>query len=143
MKAVSSTLVVDAAILVAALLGRSAGAFLEAHRHCALVTTDRAVSEVSRRITLGLRQPELIPLLHALLEQMSVVPVAMLDADFARAARALQDTVPSRTGSSSDAHLLALSWAVAGDIWTHDRDFAGVGVATWSTRNLLRALARA
>lgn len=142
MKAVSSTLVVDAAILVAAVLGRSTGAMLEAQRQCALVTTDRAVAEVSRRLALGLKRPELVAVLAGIVDQMTVAPLAMLEADLARAEAALRDTVPSRTGAIADAHILALSWAIDGDIWTHDRDFAGAGVATWSTINLMRALAR-
>jgi hypothetical protein len=142
MKAVSSTLVIDAAILVAAVLGRTTGAMLEAQRHCALVTTDRAVAEVSRRVELGLQRPELLRVLAGIADEITVAPLAMLDADVPRAEAALRDTVPSRSGAISDAHVLALSWAVDGDIWTHDRDFAGAGVATWSTINLMRALAR-
>jgi predicted nucleic acid-binding protein len=142
LKAVSSTLVIDAAILVAAVLGRSSGALLDAHRACALVTTDRAVTEVSRRIALGLKRPELVPVLSGIVQQMTVAPVALLTADMARAAAALRDATPNRSGSDADAHILALSWAVDADIWTHDRDFAGTGVATWSTMNLMRALAR-
>lgn len=142
MKAVSSALVVDAAILVAAVLGRTTGAMLEAQRHCALVTTDRAIVEVSRRIELGMKRPELLAVLSGVVEQMTIAPLAMLEADMARAEAALRDSVPSRSGAIADAHILALSWAVDGDIWTHDRDFAGTGVATWSTMNLMRALAR-
>jgi hypothetical protein len=40
-------------------------------------------------------------------------------------------------------HVLALAWTADADIWTTDRDFAGAGVATWSTPNLMRALAEA
>ncbi|HYD87590.1 MAG TPA: PIN domain-containing protein [Vitreimonas sp.] len=140
MKGVSSTLVVDAAVLVSALLGRQTGAMLEAVRACRLVTTDRAVLEVSRRVELGLKRPELLSLLDAILVEMAVVPVAALSEALPRAEIVLRDSVPSRTGSTTDAHVLALSWAVDGDIWTHDRDFAGAGVATWSTANLMRAL---
>jgi hypothetical protein len=32
---------------------------------------------------------------------------------------------------------------VDADVWTTDRDFAGAGVATWSTPNLMRAFAEA
>jgi predicted nucleic acid-binding protein len=137
---VSSTLVVDAAILVSALLGRQTGAMVEAIRECRLVTTDRAVLEVSRRIELGLKRPELLSLLEAILDEIAVVPVATLGDDVERAEIVLRDAVPSRTGSIADAHVLALSWAVDGDIWTHDRDFAGTGAASWSTANLMRAL---
>jgi len=48
---------------------------------------------------------------------------------------------PQRNGSTRDAHVLALAWSVEADVWTTDRDFAGTGTATWSTPNLMRALA--
>jgi predicted nucleic acid-binding protein len=51
--------------------------------------------------------------------------------------------VASRNGSVKDAHVLALAWSVEADIWTTDRDFAGTGIATWSTPNLVRGLAEA
>ena len=36
--------------------------------------------------------------------------------------------------------VLALAWSADADVWTTDRDFAGTGIATWSTANLMRAL---
>jgi predicted nucleic acid-binding protein len=49
--------------------------------------------------------------------------------------------VANRNGSTRDAHVLALASSVDADTWTTDRDFAGTGVATWSTPNLMRRLA--
>ncbi|HLW92031.1 MAG TPA: PIN domain-containing protein [Roseiarcus sp.] len=143
MKAPSSTLVVDAAILVAAARGRSSGAILMAARSAALVTTDRAIHEARRRIELGLKRPELLAIVNALVAEMMIVPVAALLPTLAQSEIALKDAVASRNGSTKDAHMLALAWSVDGDIWTTDRDFAGAGVATWSTPNLMRGLAAA
>ncbi|WP_246754594.1 PIN domain-containing protein [Bradyrhizobium guangdongense] len=106
-----------------------------------LVTTDRVIQEARRRILLGLRRPELIEVLDALAESMTIVPVAALEPMLARCEETLRDAVPSRNGSERDAHVLALAWSVDADVWTTDRDFAGTGVATWSTPNLLRAFA--
>jgi predicted nucleic acid-binding protein len=39
--------------------------------------------------------------------------------------------------------VLALAWSLDAEVWTTDRDFAGTGVANWSTPNLIRALAEA
>jgi predicted nucleic acid-binding protein len=139
----ASALVVDAAILIAAARGRSSGAVLTAARAAALVTTDRAIAETRRRIDLGLKRPELHPIVDALVAEMTVVPVAALSALLPQAAIALTDAVASRNGSIDDAHVLALAWSVDADLWTTDRDFAGTGVATWSTPNLIRALALA
>lgn len=140
-KAPSSTLVVDAAILVAAARGRSSGALLEAARRVRLVTTDRAVHEARTRIALGLKRPELLEIVDGLIAEMTVVPVAALTPLLERGEIALKEAVPSRNGSMRDAHVLALAWSVDADLWTSDRDFAGSGVATWSTPNLMQGFA--
>ena len=139
----ASTLVVDAAVLVAAARGRSSGALLAASRHARLVTTDRAVHEARRRIELGMQRTDLLPILDAIVALMTVLPVAALFALLSRAELTLRDAVASRNGSSRDAHVLALAWSLESDIWTADRDFAGTGVATWSTPNLMRGIAEA
>jgi predicted nucleic acid-binding protein len=140
MKAPSSTLVLDAAVFVAAVRGRSSGAILAAAGTASLVTTDRVVHEARRRIELGLKRPELMKVLYALVAEMTVVPVAALAQHLPRSEVVLQDAVLSRNGSIKDAHVLALALSVDADVWTTDRDFAGTGIATWSTANLMRRL---
>ncbi|HEX2892022.1 PIN domain-containing protein [Vineibacter terrae] len=141
MRPPSSTLVIDAAILVAAARGRSSGAILQAARASTLVTTDRVVQEARRRIELGLQRPELARVLDELVAEMTIVPVAALAAALDGSAAALRDAVASRNGSTRDDHVLALAWSIEADMWTADRDFAGTGVATWSTPNLMRGFA--
>ena len=141
MRRPSATLVVDAAILVAAARGRSSGALIEANEARALITTDRAVEEARRRIELGMKRPELLPILNALAAMMAVIPGGELGTLIPAAELGLRDAIASRDGSTRDAHVLALAWEADADVWTTDRDFAGAGVASWSTRNLMRALA--
>jgi predicted nucleic acid-binding protein len=136
----SSALVLDAAILVAAARGRSSGAVLQAARATTLVTTDRAVQETRRRIELGLKRPDLLAIVDELIAEITVIPVAALSPILSHSEIALRDAAASRNGSVKDAHMLALAWSVEADVWTTDRDFAGTGVATWSTPNLMRAL---
>jgi predicted nucleic acid-binding protein len=143
MRAPTTTLVLDAAILVAAARGRSSGALLAAAQSATLVTTDRVVHEVRRRIELGLKRPDLLPIVDALVSEMTVVPVAALTPMLPACEIVLRDAVASRNGSVRDAHVLALAWTAEADIWTTDRDFAGTGTATWSTPNLMQALAQA
>jgi len=143
MRTPSSTLVLDAAVLVAAVRGRSSGAILAAASAASLVTTDRVVHEARRRIELGLKRPELSEVLYALLAEVTVVPVAALAPHLPRSEVVLRDAVPSRNGSTKDAHVLALAWSADADVWTTDRDFGGTGTATWSTANLMRGLADA
>ena len=141
MRAPSSALVIDAAVLVAAARGRSSGAMLAAARAAALVTTDRVVQEARRRVELGLQRADLLAVIDALATELTVVPVAALAPILASSEVASRDAVPSRNGSTRDAHVLALAWSVEADVWTTDRDFAGAGIASWSTPNLMRALA--
>jgi predicted nucleic acid-binding protein len=141
MRTPSSTLVLDAAILISAVFGRSGGAILEAQRAAALVTTDRVIHEARRRIEVGLGRPELLDVLDDLAAVITVVPVASLEPLLAPCEAALRDAVASRNGSARDAHVLALAWSAEADVWTTDRDFAGTGIASWSTPNLMRALA--
>lgn len=141
MKRPSTTIVVDAAILIAAVRGRSTGAILKTAESAILVTTDRVVQEARRRIELGLKRPELLDVLDDLAALLTVVPVAALEPVLVRCEESLRDAVASRNGSTRDAHVLALAWSVEADVWTTDRDFAGTGVATWSTPNLMRGLA--
>ena len=72
--------------------------------------------------------------------KLTIVRVAALAPLLASSEVALRDAVPSRNGSIRDAHVLALAWVVEADVWTTDRDFAGTGIASWSTPNLMRAL---
>jgi predicted nucleic acid-binding protein len=126
--------------LISAVFARSTGAIKEAQRASTLITTDRVVHEARRRLELGLRRPELLKVLDDLVTALTVVPVAALEPLLASCESALRDAVASRNGSTRDAHVLALARSVEADVWTTDRDFAGTGVATWSTPNLMRSL---
>jgi predicted nucleic acid-binding protein len=143
MRTPSPILVVDSAIVISAALGRGMGAFERVRTAHTLTTTERAVEEVRRRIELGLKQPELLRAADTLVAAMIVVPMSGLILIVPRARLCLRDAVQSQNGSTADAHILALAWTTGGDIWSADRDFAGTGVASWSTANLLRALAEA
>jgi predicted nucleic acid-binding protein len=135
-------LIVDAAILVAATRGRSSGAVMRANDAVGLATTERALEEARRRIELGMKRPDLLPILKALAETMVVVTMDELAPALPAAETALREAVAGRNGSTRDGHVLALAWTAEADIWTTDRDFARTGVATWSTPNLMRALAQ-
>ena len=143
MQVPTSTLVVDAAILIAAARGRSSGAFMRAAQEAALVTTDRVVQEARRRIEVGLQGPDLLPILDELVTEMTIIPVAALMPMLTQSETVLREAVASRNGSIRDAHVLALAWSADADVWTTDRAFAGTGIASWSTPNLMRALAQA
>ena len=143
MRPLPSTIVVDATVLISAVLGRTGAVIERAQRIAALVTTDRVIEEGRRKIELGLKAPELVPLLDAIADPLLVVPLAELEPYLPEAEAVLRDAAHSANGSVRDAHVLALAWCTGADIWSSDRDFAGTGVASWSTRNLVRAMAEA
>jgi len=114
---------------------------LDVQRRSALITTDRVVEEARRRIALGAKRPDLVEVVDELVDQITVISVESLSLPIKVGELALRDAVASRNGSTRDAHVLALAWSANADIWTTDRDFAGTGVPTWSTPNLMRGLA--
>lgn len=122
-------------------LGRNASAVETAARVRDLVVTERSIEEARRRIGLGLKLPEVLPALELIASSMTVVLTRDIVGAIPRAEVALKDAVASQNGSTRDAHILACAWVVDADIWSFDRDFAGTGVASWSTANLMRALA--
>ncbi|MEI9931713.1 MAG: PIN domain-containing protein [Rhizomicrobium sp.] len=143
MRAPASTIVLDTTVLISAVLGRTDAVIQRVQQTAALVTTSRVVEEARRKIELGLKAPELLPQLDAIAATLAIVPVSRLAAFLADAEAVLRDAVPSRNGSARDAHVLALAWSTGADIWSADRDFAGTGVPSWSTINLVRALTEA
>lgn len=143
MRPLPSTIVVDATVLISAVLGRTGAVIERVQRIAALVTTDRVIEEGRRKVELGLKAPELLPLLDEIADPLLVVPLAELEPLLPDAETVLRDAVQSGNGSVRDAHVLALAWCTGADVWSADRDFAGTGVASWSTRNLVRALGEA
>ena len=136
---VPEALVVDAAILLSATLGRSAQIIADVGARRSLLTSDRAVSDSERRLVLGIGRPELLPSLKKIVRGIQVVSTSEFALEIAEAEPYLREAPASGNGSVDDAHLLALAKMAEADIWTHDR-LAGTGASSWSTRNLLRAL---
>jgi predicted nucleic acid-binding protein len=136
----SSAIVVDANILVSAVLGSVTGAYLERIAgERSLITSEAAMQEASRVV--GHIRPKDLHVLEAMLDLLTIVPAEdMGSADLEAAQTLLRNATASRNGSTNDAHLLALAWTVDADLWSHDRDFAGTGWPSWSTANLLAAI---
>ena len=96
MRAPSPTLVLDAAILVSAAFGRSSAAILRAANALAMVTTERVVQEARRRVELGSKRPDLLPILDALLEEVTVVSLETLVVLLHESETLLRDAAASR-----------------------------------------------
>ncbi|WP_114945314.1 PIN domain-containing protein [Microvirga calopogonii] len=139
-RGVPAALVVDANILVAAVLGSTTGAHLDLiSGRRSLITSEEAFDEAYRVI--GHVRPSDLAVLESLLDLVTIIAREdVTDADRAAAETALRNGPASRNGSVTDAHLLALAWTLDADLWSHDRDFAGTGWPSWSTANLLSAV---
>ena len=138
----SSAIVVDANILVSAVLGSATGAYLDRIAgERSLITSEAAFEEASRVV--GHIRPQDLPVLAALLDLVAIVATEDVGTtDLEDAQTTLRNAVASKNGSTNDAHLLALAWTVDAELWSHDRDFAGTGWPSWSTANLMAALPR-
>ncbi|HAH09532.1 MAG TPA: hypothetical protein DCL54_12880 [Alphaproteobacteria bacterium] len=141
MRKPSATLVVDAAVQIAAVRGKRTKALRLVLGNCVLVTTSRAVEEAAKVIEFKLGRRDLLGAFGQLGAVIDVVDVQELQQSIVLAREFLQYAVNSRNGLTSDDHILALAWRAEADIWSPGRDFAGTGVANWSTPNLVRALA--
>ncbi|SFC89677.1 Predicted nucleic acid-binding protein, contains PIN domain [Bosea sp. CRIB-10] len=143
MRKPSETLVVDANIILSAVLGFRARPLLEqigARR--ALVISSGAALEVRHVLSrIAPDTPILIEIASEILEAIEMVEEVRYNDGLGAAAQSLRRAVGSRNGSINDAHILALAWTYDADIWSHDRDFAGTGWPSWSSANLAAALA--
>jgi predicted nucleic acid-binding protein len=107
----------------------------------ALVTSTRAREEANGVAQgLGAKASLAADVLSDLFQFIIVVEEQDYAVHLEPAAEVLRTAVASRNGSVKDAHILALAWAVDGDIWSHDRDFAGTGWPSWSSANLRACL---
>jgi predicted nucleic acid-binding protein len=136
----SSAIVVDANILISAVLGSATGIYLDrAAGARSLITSETAMREASRVV--GHIRPTDLPVLESLLDLLTIVlGEDVTEPDLESAERMLKNATASKNGSPNDAHLLALAWTIDADLWSHDRDFAGTGWPSWSTANLMAAL---
>jgi predicted nucleic acid-binding protein len=138
----SETIIVDANIVLSAVLGFRSRPLLETiSARRALVISLEASLEVRHVLArLDPDSPLLFEIAEDILESIEVVETIRYDANLPSAEQSLQHAVASRNGSLSDAHILALAWTYDADIWSHDRDFAGTGWPSWSSANLAAAL---
>ncbi len=131
---------VDANILVAAVLGSTTGGHLDLiSERRSLITSEEAFNEAYRVV--GHVRPSDLAVLESLLDLVTIIAREdVADEDRTAAETALRSGPASRNGSVTDAHLLALAWTLDTDLWSHDRDFAGTGWPSWSTTNLVSAV---
>lgn len=129
-------IVLDANILLRAVLGKQVPALLERYsERTRYFTASICYTEVRKHLPaiLGRRGLPPEPFYHAIdtLEKVVIPLDEMIYGDFEIEAR---QRIQVR--DRHDWPLLALALTLHCPIWTEDKDFFGTGVATWQTRNV-------
>jgi predicted nucleic acid-binding protein len=127
-------IVLDANILIRAVLGNRVGSQLEMYQTTTMFCTSfDALEEAREHIPSILEKrgwsgiPEFLETLELLPTRLEIVPQEVFE-DFMTDARA---RLSGR--DEDDAHILALALAFDCPIWTEDLDFFGIGVRTWKS----------
>jgi predicted nucleic acid-binding protein len=129
------TIVLDANVLMRAVLGRRVSGLLEAFApQVTFVAPDVAFDDVLKHLSAVLtkrgEQEALLPALAKLAALRIAVQVVGHDEYGVMAPAALARIGPR---DPDDWPILACALLLNCPIWTEDRDFFGVGVATWTT----------
>lgn len=131
-------ILLDANILVSAVLGTRAVRELAAAqaRGVTLAVTDVQILEATRVLIekIGLSEEQVRGALEAIAALLTPVGAELYAGMEAPARQRLHNR------AQSDWPVLAAALASAGGIWTEDRDFFGVGVPVWSSRNMQYAV---
>jgi predicted nucleic acid-binding protein len=129
-------LVLDANILLRAVLGVRVRSLIELYAERVTLLTPRSCVEEARKYLPSLcskRKWDLAPsleLLEAVLTAVEIVENASLAEVEDEAKRRIESRDPD------DWPVVALAIALGAPVWTEDPDFFGSGVATWTTKNV-------
>ncbi len=127
-------IIVDANIIVSAIVGAASKRAL--------------LAAFARGVKLSVPEPQLTEAASVLADKLGVSDddielgleqiVAMIEPLSPPVYEAFEAAARARLHErgKSDWPVLAAALAFDGEIWSHDRDFFGVGVAIWSTRNM-------
>jgi len=126
-------LVLDANILVRAVLGKRVRNILDRHQHRAKFFSPLPCFEEARKHLPAILKRRGLSPSHAL-EFLDHLPALVKPVE-AMSYRSLEKTARSRIRSrdEDDWPVLALALSLKLPIWTEDQDLFGVGIATWTT----------
>lgn len=133
-------LVLDANIMVSALLGKSFPFLLSLmERGIVLFSTEAQMAEVGK--TLNQRPNATSEWTDAQLKRLHTIIIALSGSFFERHETKARARLHAR--GQPDWPVLAASFETSAGVWTHDKDFFGSGVSVWSTNVLRKQLALA
>lgn len=133
-------LVLDANIMVSALLGKSFPFLIRLAERDILLMAPAPQFDETRKI-LSQRPAATMPWAEAQIERIGTVVARLPPSMYARHEQAARSRLHSR--GQPDWPVLAASYETAAAIWSHDHDFFGSGAPVWSTFMLRRQMVMA
>ena len=125
----TSIIVVDANIMVSALMGRSLPLIAALAERAAVVTPAPQLAE-TRRILMRRELPAIDQRMADIMEIVEALPI------FAYVHYEEQARERLHERGQSDWPVLASALALKAEIWSRDADLMGTGAAIWFTRNI-------
>ena len=129
------TIVLDANVLMRAVLGRRVAGLLEAFApQVTFLAPDVAFDDVREHLAAVLTKRGELAALQQALDKLTALHTAVQAVDHAEY-EAMKPAALARIGprDPDDWPVLACALLLNCPIWTEDRDFFGTGVATWTT----------
>jgi predicted nucleic acid-binding protein len=129
------TIVLDANVLMRAVLGRRVSQLLEDFApQVTFLAPDVAFDEVREHLAAVLTKRRALAALQQSLDKLTALQVAVQVVDITEY-EAMKSAALARVGprDPDDWPVLACALLLNCPIWTEDRDFFGTGVATWTT----------
>ena len=125
-------LVVDANVMVSAILGRSFPYLIETfRRNVSLLAPVQQLSETRAVLLHKLGDQEVVG--DRMADLLALIEPVTIER-FAAAEAAAKERLPA--AADRDWPVLGAAMTLDANIWSNDRDFFGCGVAVWSTRNV-------
>lgn len=125
-----TVLVVDANIMASALMGRTLPLLADQAARGIVLAVPQPQLEETRGVLHRRGTPDPEARMDALLAIVEPLDPIAFEAFEAKARERLQ------AHGQRDWPVLAAAMALGGAIWSHDKDFLGVGVPVWSNRNV-------
>ena len=129
------TIVLDANVLMRAVLGRKVAGLLERFApQVTFLAPDVAFDDVREHLAAVLAKRGATSALQAALDKLSALQTAVQAVDQAEY-EAMKSAALARIGprDPDDWPVLACALVLNCPVWTEDKDFFGTGVATWTT----------
>ena len=134
----SKTIVLDTNILIRALLGEKVPHFLNKYvNSCDFITPDKCYQELYNNLPKILQKQNLgisiSPFSEEILQlQKSIIPIS--EEFYIQYKNEAQRRIKAR--DPNDWEVVALAMHFDCPIWTEDKDFFGIGIATWNSQNV-------